>query len=205
MAFDGGAGAVLFGSALYAYCASLFMAHAAGFCAVSAFLYYCAKLGDGDRRQNTGLGLGGVLAAGLMVIVRQTNGLFLLAGFVSARVAANNAVRPKVVSSWSAALPWRGWPPRPSWHSNRCSGTGPSAIGSSISYGTEERFFWTRPELLNYLFSPMHGLVFSSPLMVLAALGLLLIVARQVRSAAAVRSPRLRVLGPVDLRELGVA
>ncbi len=169
--------AVLFGSALYAYCASLFMAHAAGFCAVSAFLYYCAKLGDATEDKKRDWALAGC-AAGLMIILRQTNGLFLLAGLypLVSRLKARSAegryllVRGVAVAGLAAApflalqsLFWRG------------------AFGKWLvfSYGTaEERFFWTRPELLNYLFSPKHGLLFSSPLMVLAALGLLLIVAR---------------------------
>ena len=113
-----------------------------------------------------------------MIILRQTNGLFLLAGLypVLSRLTARTAegryllVRGVALAGLAAApflalqsLFWHG------------------AFGKWLvfSYGTaEERFFWTRPELLNYLFSPKHGLLFSSPLMVLAALGLLLIVAR---------------------------
>ncbi len=159
-------------------------------------------------------------AAGLMIILRQTNGLFLLAGLypVLSRLTARTAegryllVRGVALAGLAAApflalqsLFWHG------------------AFGKWLvfSYGTaEERFFWTRPELLNYLFSPKHGLLFSSPLMVLAALGLLLIVARGPwrgrrrkldsplglpRSAAAAGGPRLRVHFPADLRKLGVA
>ena len=168
--------AVLFGSALYAYSASLFMAHAAGFCAVSAFLYVFRQAGRCDRGQEAGLGLGGLRGGPhdhLTANQRPVSaGRVVPLGIAAQRRSAEG------VTSWSAAWPWRGWPPRP-------LGTPivvlRGAFGKWLvfSYGTaEERFFWTRPELLNYLFSPKHGLLFSSPLMVLAALGLLLIVAR---------------------------
>ena len=176
---------VLFGTALFTYCMDAFMAHASGFCAVSAFLYYCAKLGDATEDKARDWALAG-FTAGLMVIVRQTNGLFLLAGFypLVSRLDKRSGesrfvlIRGLVIAGLTAApvvalqlLFWHG------------------VFGKWLlfSYGTEEKFFWTRPDLVNYLFSPMRGFVVSSPVIVLAALGLAADRGPAVRSAAAVR------------------
>ena len=135
------------------------------------------QAGRCDRGQEAGLGLGGlrggphdhltanqrpvsagrVVPLGIAAQTRSAEGRYLLVRGVA---VAGLAAAPFLALQ---SLFWRG------------------AFGKWLvfSYGTaEERFFWTRPELLNYLFSPKHGLLFSSPLMVLAALGLLLIVAR---------------------------
>ena len=169
---------ILFGGALFNYCTDLFMAHISGFFAVSVFLYYCAKLGDATE-DNVWDWVAAGLAAGLMVIMRQTNGVFLLVGFYPfwSRLEQRSAqscfalVRGIAVAGL-AALPLLALQSL-FWH-------GVFGRWFVFSYQREAGFFWTRPQVMNYLFAPTHGLLFSSPVMALAALGLLLILARRL-------------------------
>jgi len=155
--------------------------HALSACAVAAFLSVWIV-----KRQAMDAGAWWLwgLVAGLMVQVYQLNGIILL------------------VAIWQGVLEWRHRGLSTALaHGARFAVAGaviclPQIVGKTMVYGSplttgyQDEFVWSSPRLWDTAFSANHGLLVWTPVVVLALIGLVRLLARR---------PELRVLGVVTL------
>ncbi len=162
---------VLFGSGLFFSAAmQQFVAHGAGFFAVSAFVYLACSIAWGRFDGRVYWLLLGFLA-GLMSIVRATNLVYCLFGLypLLARLRSSQGGGKKLLLDVALALAGM-LPPVAAQVLFWLGNVGKLAV---YSYGAEP-FFWGEPRLLSYLFSQRHGLFFYAPVLLLSLAGLLL-------------------------------
>lgn len=160
---------VWFGTSLFYYSAIFpFMSHASGFFCISALLYLTSKLNPGASIVDL-VPIGALF--GLAVIIRPTNAILFLPAMTlffirTSELSTVERIGDFLVISISAIgvaalqlLAWR------------------SIYGSWFvySYGSEG-FNWFNPQLGNVLFSSNHGLVYFSPIVIVGALGLSLML-----------------------------
>jgi hypothetical protein len=171
--------------------------HATSFLAVTLFLWYWLRTRSAESRSVRQWAILGVLA-GLMMLVREQDALFMVVPFVEGVAALVSswreaAGRLSTIKQWVAGLVVMGivaviaFIPQLIAYRVITGQFGPSKVVSG-------KFKWFSPNALNVLFSPEHGLIPWTPVIVLALAGLVLLWQRdRVLTAALAVSFLLQV------------
>ncbi len=153
-------------------------AHAAGAAWLAALLWSAHRAAACLDRQTifraAGFAAVAGLAFGMMAVTRFTSVLFVA---VPAVLLWRTLTRhsPRAAAAVAAGLSAAALPAGLqllAWERVRQGATKVSLNG--VGYHAEEGFYWLRPALLRSLFSSHHGLIFFSPLLLLAVFGLVL-------------------------------
>jgi hypothetical protein len=150
--------------------------HATSLFTVTLFIWYWDKTRTALKRTvRQWLLLG--LCAGLMMLVREQDALFIVLPVVEACTRLWAAFRERAASVAQMALSWLGglflmgltaglvFVPQLIAYRIITGAFGPSKVVSG-------KFTWTSPNFLNVLFAPDHGLVPWTPIVLVAAIGL---------------------------------
>lgn len=163
----------LFHYASYDACFS----HIYSYALFNLFLYYLCWYEERARNKNESNKLYQTcifgLLAGLIFMVRNTNIIFVVTyvfygvkDFTTLKQRAKEIIAPKravpiVITGFITLLPQLCY-----WHAI----TGKWFV---YSYGSNEPFYWGNPQIVNFLFSVRKGLLFWSPILLLALIGML--------------------------------
>jgi hypothetical protein len=156
--------------------------HATSFLAVTLFLWYWARTRGNEGRSLRQWATLGALA-GLMMLVREQDALFLVVPLVEGVAALASRWREAegrllVIKRWVVGLVVMGvvagivFIPQLIAYRVITGRFRPSNVVSG-------KFNWTSPKALNVLFSPEHGLIPWTPVIVLALVGLALLWRRE--------------------------
>ncbi len=153
--------------------------HATSLFAVTLFLWYWDRTRSAaNRTMRQWVFLGA--CAGLMMLVREQDALFILVPIIEAAARLWTAFRERdaavrqVVFSWMSGLFLMGvtagliFVPQLIAYRIITGAFGPSKVVLG-------KFTWTSPNFLNVLFAPDHGLIPWTPVVLLAAIGLVLL------------------------------